>query len=287
MQRSKTQRLPSIQVNAAMKTILFPTDFSERASNALNQALVFIQNFDAKIIIYHAYHRPAYYSGGKEQLDQKLDEVKSSIDLKFKQLLKNNEALKETKYEFRKALGVSVESIVELSKKEIDLIIMATKGTDGLGELWGTKTAKIIKSVEVPVLVIPDNTSLTGIKKMGLACDYSQYTEYETLDFLLEVTERLKLDVDTITLNRSEKVMTNKEKDYKKLVREKLETVPATFNFTFHNNVDEGIINYAKANDIGLIAMLPKSYSFMESLFHESLTEQMTFHSPIPLLVLK
>ena len=71
------------------------------------------------------------------------------------------------------------------------------------------------------------------------------------------------------------------------VVRKKLESIKTTFNFTFHDKIDKGIIEYSKSNGIGLIAIVPKSYGFIEQLFHESLTEKMVFKSPIPLLILK
>lgn len=270
-----------------MKKILFPTDFSERANAALHQALIFAEAFKSKMIIHHAYSRPVNDGNGSSHMAMSLNSLEQSIDRKFEKLLDQSEKLRKVDHVFHRGLGTSIESTIDISKKEeVDFIIMATKGARGFGELLGTKTAKIVKSVDVPVLVVPDNTTLEDIGKVGLICDYSKEANYHSLDFLLNVAEELELNIDTVTFNRSEKVMTEKEKAYRLLVHKKLESVPTTFHFSFNSNVDEGIIDYSKKNDIGLIAMMPKSYSFMERLFHESLTAKMTFSSPIPLLVL-
>jgi nucleotide-binding universal stress UspA family protein len=261
-----------------MKTILFPTDFSERANKALAEALSIISRFDAKLIIFHVYHRP----------ENNLLALEGKIDLQFKKLLEDNNWLSNVKHEFHKELGISTEIIPKYANDiKADLIIMATKGANGFDELWGTKTAAIVKKVKVPILVIPDHTSLKDIGKCGLVCDYSKETNYHALDFLITFLEDQRLDTEIITLNRREKIMTHEEKGNRMLVRKKLESVPAAFNFTFHNNVDKGIIDYCQSNGIGLIAILPKSYSFIRQLFHESLTEKMIFRSPIPLLILK
>jgi len=268
-----------------MRTILFPTDFSERADKALVEAVGFANKFGAKLIIYHAYHRPYDY-GGNTHISMRLTILEKKIDAQFKNLLDANSGLKKVDHEFHKELGFSSESIINASKtKNIDLIIMATKGANGFGELWGSKTEQIVKNVEVPVLVIPDNTSL-NMTKVGLLCDYSAEVDYHTLDFLLEVVKKLKLNTDVITMNKDEKIMTPDEKAYRQLVRKKLESLPVTFNVTFNSQIEQGIITYSITNDIGLIAILPKHYKFIKHLFHESLTQKMTFHSPIPLLVL-
>lgn len=270
-----------------MRTILFPTDFSERADMALTQAVDFAEKFSAKIIIYHVYHHPVNNGGGNPYETMSFNNLKNQIDARFKSLFHVNTKLKKVAHEFVKELGISVENIIAYTKKEpIDLIIMSTKGAKVFGELWGTKTAEIVKNVLVPVLVIPENTNLST-RKVGLLCDYSSETDYHTLDLFIEISEGLKLDTHVITLNRDEKLMTPQEKAYRQLVRKKLESLPVTFNVSFHRYIEQGIILHCLANDIGLIAILPKHYKFIEQLFHESLTQKMTFHSPIPLLILK
>ncbi len=267
------------------KTLLFPTDFSPRASKALDQAIDFAQQFDYKLLIYHVYHRPIVTEGTSTTL---LRQVEGKAEKNFQNLEKKHPNLKNVSYKCRKELGISIDSIVSTAKKEeAELIIMATKGAKGFGELWGTKTAKIIKSVSIPVLVIPDNSSISGIEKVGLACDYSMKTDYDQLSFLIKIAKKLKLDVDVITLNRDEKTMTPGELKNRELMKSQFKKKGTSFSFTFNNNIEEGIIKYCTQNDIGLIAILPKSYSYIRSIFHESLTEKMLFHSPLPLLVLK
>lgn len=266
------------------KQFLVPVDFSERADNAVQQAIQLASKMNGEIIFFHAYHRPV--SG--EGFSHSLSETEKMIDDNFKNLLKRHAALKNIPHEFRKELGVSVDKIVELTEKEsIDLLVMATKGAKGVDELWGTKTAKIVKMVEVPVLVIPDNTTLDHLKKLSLACDYSIPTHDKHISFLLDMADQFGLLIDVVTLNRDEKTMTKKEVENRQSLVKQLEKVEASFSHTEHSNIEQGIIAYGKANQIDMIAIMPKSYSYIERLFRESITDKMTFHSPIPLLILK
>lgn len=265
------------------QTILVPTDFSQRANNALDQAVHLAQAMNAKLLIYHVYHRPL----AEETRTSTLSELERSIEDDFKKLEKTQSGLQQVPHEFKKALGVSVDNIVEMVQSaSVDMLVMATKGAKGLDELWGTKTAKIIKMVEVPVFVIPDKTSLSQFKKISLACDYSEPTNREEVAFLADMAEALTLTVDVVTLNRDEKTMTKEELAHRDQLIEQLGKVKASFSFTQHANIEHGIIAYSEANDVDAIAVLSKSYSFIERLFHESLTDKMVFHSPIPLLVL-
>ncbi|MDX1628754.1 MAG: hypothetical protein R3345_08640, partial [Fulvivirga sp.] len=90
-----------------------------------------------------------------------------------------------------------------------------------------------------------------------------------------------------VTLNRHEKTMTKKELANREQVLQLMEPITAKVSFEQHNEVDAGLIEFCRENEIGLIGILPKSYNFIERVFHDSLTKQMAFHSPIPLLVLK
>ena len=265
------------------KTILVPTDFSERAHNAVAQAAFLSGKIEAKLIIYHVYHRPA----AEESHVFNLADLEKKIDKQFKNLLESLPQLKKITYEFKKELGVSVDKIAGMANSEdVDMLIMATKGAKGFNEIWGTKTAKIVKMTETPVIVIPDNTGLQHLKKVALACDYSLKTEAASISFLTDLAIALGFSVDVVTLNREEKTMTKSEHANRDELIKQLGNVQASFTFTQHPHIDKGIMEYSKANNIDAVVVLSKNYSFIESLFHESLTDKMLFNSHIPLMVL-
>ena len=265
------------------KTILIPTDFSERANNALDQAVHLAGKMNANLIIYHVYHRPLT----EKNYELTLAELEKKIDKNFKKLVNLQPALKKIPHEFKKELGVSVDNIVNMANsKSIDFIIMATKGAKGFDELWGTKTAKIIKMIETPVIVIPDHTNLKQLQKVCLACDYSVPTDTESIAILAKLAKVLGATVDVVTLNHDEKTMTKKELDNRNKLMEQLESIKTSFTFTQHAQVEKGLMEYSKANNIDAIVVLSKSYYFIERLFRESLTDKLVFNSHIPLIVL-
>ena len=265
------------------QTILVPTDFSERAKNAIDQAIHVASRIDARIIIYHVYHRPTMERAQKVSLEN----LKKKIDRNFDKLSGSFPDLKKIPCEFRKELGLTVEKITDLVNKDgIDMLIMATKGASGFNEVWGTKTAKIIKQIKTPVFVIPDNTSLKDMNKIALACDYSLKTDENAIGLLTDLAEKLDFEIDVVTLNREEKTMTKKEHENRDHLVRQMGNDHSNFKFTQHAEVDKGIMAYAKANNIDAVVLFPKNYSFIEQMFHESLTEKMVFNSPIPLIVI-
>lgn len=269
------------------KVILFPIDFSDRALKALRESILLAKKLDSRLVLYHVYHRPILDGSSATEFESLLRKTKQRIEQKFEQLLKDIPELASIPHEFKTELGILVDSVVSYTEKEkVELIVLATKGARGLGMIWGTKSANIIKRVEVPVLVIPENSTLHQINKIALACDYSMNADYESLGFLGSLAEKLKLDIDVVTLNRDEASLSKAEQRNKEGVLHLLDTVPSTFSFTSGINVQEGLFAYCTHHKIGLIAVLPKNYNFLETLFHDSLIEKMAFHSSIPFLVL-
>ncbi|MBT28309.1 MAG: universal stress protein UspA, partial [Thalassobius sp.] len=66
-----------------------------------------------------------------------------------------------------------------------------------------------------------------------------------------------------------------------------LEEVSHSFDYIYHKNVEDGLVNYCKNNKIGLLTVITKSKSFFTKLFDESLTTQMVYHIDVPLLIIK
>ena len=268
----------------AINTILFPTDFSQRSKRALRQAISFVEGSEMALIIYHVYHRP----GLDDEKSYSLEDKEKSVDNAFNNLKRACPELAEVNHSFRKELGISTDNIIDMvGKANADLIIMATKGAKGFGELWGSKTSLIVKNVDIPVLVIPDDTRLDNIDRIGLAYDYRLEIDTAILETLVATAERLKANVDVIGINLDERSLDEDKAKARDLLEKQLEKIPHAFSYTHHADVEEGIMQYCHHHNINMISIIPKSYGFLEELFHKSLTQKMVFHSDIPLLVFK
>lgn len=271
------------------KKLFFPTDFTEQSIDALGQTIQFVQGLEYDIYLFHAFSRP-FSKGSNTDYQNKVDleRLEENIDNKIQDLIEKVPLLKKTNYQVVKKIGPSIETIIDtIVEVSPDLVVMGTKGASGSGEIWGTKTAKIIKSVNIPVIVIPPNTKLSSINKIGLACDYSENTTFAKLDFLIKLVDKQGMELHIITLNRQEKTMTRLEKANRDHVLELLKDNTVKTSFINHPNERKGLVDYCEEHGIGMISVLPKSYNFIERIFHDSLTMRMAFQCPIPMLVLK
>ena len=125
-----------------MKRILVPIDFSEEASNSIHFALKIAYKTGAKVFLFHANHIPVVASDSPFSVYEATAESGEKVALEQLDSLKEKwekhlNLDKKIEIEIIVELGFAVEEILELvDKKNIDLIIMATKGASGIAKAF-------------------------------------------------------------------------------------------------------------------------------------------------------
>ena len=142
-----------------IKSILWPTDFSERSEKALPYIISLIEKYHTEIHVMYVVEDLAYYHtwlGGsapsqveaithkwKETAEEKLgplcDQFPSECPLTIKHV----------------SMGDPAQEILKtIDKEEIDIVVMATRGATGQFT-YGSVTEKVVKNSSVPVLSVP------------------------------------------------------------------------------------------------------------------------------------
>jgi len=141
-----------------IKSILFPTDFSEGSSQALQYATDMAKKYGAKLYILHVIYDIAKASGWYVP-HRSVDEMYKELqDGAMKELEKFGVAeLSGIKDIARSVLtGVPHEEIMNFAKKnKIDLIIMGTHGRSGIDRiLFGSTAAQVVRYAPCPVFTV-------------------------------------------------------------------------------------------------------------------------------------
>jgi len=140
-----------------IKSILYPTDFSEGSSQALQYATELVKRFNAKLFLVHVVHEMRY-SGGFYVPHTSLDVLYNEVmEAAQKELDKYGiEELRELKdvVERRIIKGVPHEEIVTFAKEnKIDLIIIGAHGKKGMETIFfGNTTAHVVRFAPCSVL---------------------------------------------------------------------------------------------------------------------------------------
>jgi nucleotide-binding universal stress UspA family protein len=273
-----------------MKRILVPTDFSKHAEYALRVAAQIAKKNNSEIYLLHMLELPHQGSDAVSTgsaipqimffKDMAINKLETLMESDFLEGITISEII-----QFEKAF----DGIMEISKKNnVDLIVMGSHGASGYEEMFiGSNAEKVVRSSEVPVLVIKNETEEFKADKLVFASDFS--------DEIIKPFAKL-VEFATIFNSHLDLVMINTPNSFKSTaVAEKIMTdfLEGT-NFTNYSthiyndvNVEKGILNYASSVDADLIGMCTHGRTGFSHFFNGSISEDLVNHTVRPVITFK
>jgi nucleotide-binding universal stress UspA family protein len=270
-------------------TILAPVDFSSVSINAATYAANLAKEINANLTLFHTVQLPVMYGevpmpvGNYEHV---LDESHQQMQVFVQKLNKDFGDSIYIHYEVK--AGSPVYEIAEWSEKEKPLTVVL--GTRGLGSferfLLGSVTLSLIKESPVPVLVVPEHCSFEKISKIGFATDLNQVVN-QTPDHLIKKFAGL-LDAEIHIVHNDPNYHEYEPAFMEEglLLDQMFAKEKHSFHFTHNELTEEGIIDFAKANHIDWLMVLPKRHGFFDELFGHQHTREFVLHAEMPVLVL-
>lgn len=272
-----------------MKTILFPTDFSPGADNALKYAIGLSDKLKAKLILFNSFHIPAYAG---TSIDEDVEEQLMNVANDQLQNLKNEivSLNKNLKVECAVDYGFAVDNIIStVEEKNADLVIMGTKGAGGLKEVFiGSNAALVLEKAPCPVLVIPEKANFKNFDKIAFATNYRD----SDFDPIASLTEIAALFNSKIMIVHVSQVATTQDYEsdllqwYKEELKKKvnIEYENISFHELVGGNVDYELEDFIEKNKVDLLALSMRKRNVFSKLFDRSLTKKMAYYSHTPLL---
>lgn len=272
-----------------MKTILVPTDFSENALNAVKYAFAFAQKTASTICLFHAFDSPTGELNipftnthvGKKEARESAEQQMNKLKNSFSKLFPDIEA------ECVVEAGVATDTIIHYIKKHhITLVILGTTG-EGVIErtLFGSTTSGIINDAPCHVMAIPAKAKFKGIYKVAVATD----VEKNSLEAFTEsVLFAQELNAEIAFVYIEDLNIFDVTSVLKKLVDEIKKDIgyeKVSFHIATNSSVIDGLESFVKKEKPNLLSMITHSRKFPETIWKKSVTNSMTHHTSIPLLV--
>lgn len=270
-----------------MKTILIPTDFSEISEAAVDFGLQLAQQHGYDVILHHSVDFVHTYDSmymDAPNAHSFTQEVVQDSENRLENLLIKS---RRDGITITKSLTVG-NMIADMRKvidsKEVDLVIMGTKGASGLKEFFvGSNTEKMVRSLDCPVISIPSKIDLKKIRKIMVPVDLAELRP----GFLRQISffQQLFSAAVEFVWVRTPHTIENAE-----LINEEFNILLSEYeisssSFTIVRDIfpDEGILRYAQDSDVDMLAMATHARRGLAHLFSGSLTEDVMNHSNIPL----
>ncbi|WP_340073705.1 universal stress protein [Leptobacterium sp. I13] len=279
-----------------MKKILIPTDFSENAWNALQYALDLYKDETCNFFILNAYSPPIVSPTNPitsaSTTKVLLDVAKKSAEEGLAAVMARiNESYSSSKHQFETIASYDflVSAVKETVKeKEIDMVVMGTKGASGLKEvIMGSNTAGVIGHIECPLLAIPEEAVFKPLKELAFATDYAYYHERFELAELLELAQKYNASICVLHALEHKDGLSKEQELVRQHLDELMEPIQHSFHTLTRVSLETATRTFTQSRDIDMLCMVTKHHSFLTRLFGKPRVEEISFHTKIPLLVLK
>lgn len=274
-----------------MKRILFPTDFSEAAKTAFIYALKFADALNAEITVLHVYDLPIVDIPPMPETTQEVfDIVEMNQFESFREELPElhqiaeNHKLGHIKLKNVLHYGDLVYNINKVcEEEEVEMIVMGTKGATGLKETFlGSTTGSVISNAKIPVLAIPDCAEFHNIKTIAFTTQYKD-RDNDALLNTIKIAKLFDARVHCLYIKNEDDPEDIDERinEWKMYYRDE--------NIDFFNiegnHIEQTILDFIENQKTDMLVMRTHKRGFFESLFHNSLTKKMAYHTKIPLLI--
>jgi len=287
-----------------MKTIVFPTDYSEAAGEAGRAAIKIAEKFQSKLIFFHSIVNFIQPDTPPEIIIEMTNSIKGKEKEK---LIKYADSLiaesgaviaKENIHYILEDSFLLTDSLVLACKEmKADLVVMGTTGASGLKRVFlGSNTANFISKATCTVLAIPEEFSgknsngITSLNKAAIGIDLTRAREEvkKAVDFFRYITDRI--DLVHVYPNYPEKVSV-KSLQYDTLLKDlKEETGFENLNLFLEkteepNQTAEGLQQFIGAYKPDVLAVFSVKRSFFDTLFDPSRSVDLVSETKIPIVV--
>ena len=259
--------------------ILLPTDFSFNSKKAIEYALNCFPK--AHFNVLHIIN--PHQAGGTIVVDisQELKKVNQpKMDDFITDLEKKHPKININGYV---EIGMFTQTIIEESKyKNIDLIVLGTKGSSGIKEiLIGSNAADAVKNVKMPILIVPENSQIACPSHILLSSDFTSESQEIESTLIDVIREYFNAELDLLH------VFSSKDKSPNVNYSELMEKKEVDIHVISAEDIEEAILTYAHEQHYDLITLIPKDRGIIRNLFHHSVTKKLSMHSDIPLFIWK
>jgi len=267
--------------------ILVPLDFSECSKNALKSAISLARKGNSEIILMHAYHVPVPHveAGASAMVQPLMEGYEQNVESDFQSLKEEIPALGEFKTVEIIVHGFATDAIYStIESHQIDIVVMGTKGASGILEkLLGSITAQVIREAPCPVLAIPEQATMDSVQKIAMALDLKPVSSENAYKPLVGLARLFGAELHLLNIvGKDEEV----SQEMPALEHFDYPDIKPCYDCVSNKDVEKGILNYVENHQVDIVGILPRHHGIIENLFTTSTTDQLAFHSKVPILAI-
>lgn len=274
-----------------MKKILVPYDFSESSQYALDYATQLASKFSSSLTLLHVAQIPVIgaefgFISSSYPLNEKenkvgLTELATKIREDFSSIYEVN-----THYE----IGNPTDTITEYcNQKGFDLIVMGISGHGNqfMKITFGSTAISVSKQVMTPMLIVPPKCKFNEVHNIAYASDYDKEVERSlAIDRVKQFKNLFQANLQILHVLPEGHELNKTESTIDKFIEQKLYTDKHVTYSISDNNISDALLEFVKEHHSDMIVVEPKEHSIFHQLLLPSITNQVAFFSPVPVLII-
>lgn len=271
-----------------MKTIVAPTDFSEISLNAVNYAADMACITGCRLTLLHVYPMPivisdvpfpVYGNDNTEKYDnERLEKLSSDLLLRTKERIQI----------YTEAMQGDVVVCINEYCKQVNpyAVVMGEETATGIEQFLNAAAATgAVKQLRWPVIVVPGGAKFSAIRKIGLACDYKDVPETIPFKEIKNMVNEFHAELHVIYVREpSESSLSPDTVEESGWLQEMLYEIKPKYHFISNNNIEEGIEEFTKSNNLDLLIVVPKKHNLLHKMFKKSHSKQLVLHAHVPVM---
>ena len=273
--------------------ILIPTDFSKNALNATFYALDLYEKQHCDFYFLHVFNLDSFGATTlvlPEPGGSAYDSTKVASEASFAKLLKLLALHKNSKHTYHTAaalnyLSVALKEII--AKKDINLVVMGTKGATGAkGVIFGSNTVKTMEKItECPVLAVPENVRFSPLKEIVFPTDFKKSYNRKEMAYLIAMAHMHHAMISILHIKKTAELSLSQEEN-KQLLANIFKTVECSFHTLENIGLAQGISIFVASRNSDMIAFINRKHFFFNSVFSKPLIKEIAYEATTPILAL-
>ncbi|GGX22683.1 universal stress protein [Aquimarina muelleri] len=276
-----------------MKQVLVPVDFSTNASNALDYARILFANKNCIFFLLHAHIGNSNTSTKLKDNDSNaaLDPTKQSkedLNTLLNQTLENNNNIKHG-FEIITKTDSLINAInTVIISKNIDLIVMGTKGAKGAKEIFlGSNAVRVINGVHnCPIILVPQSYKVKAPSLIAFSTNFKRAFNKKELKSLISITLSCNAKINIARI-MEEEYLTDTQTENKETLKKLFNDLDYIFcKIDVETSETNALRDFVKQTESDLISLVHHKHNFFQKITEEDVVDKISFNSPVPLLIL-
>lgn len=261
-----------------MKNILVPIGTSNTAVNCLQYAIDLAHETDANVYAVSVFPEMSNVAGMtrvntilKTDSENRLKEVLDQVDKKDVSVIAHP------------IKGGVIEGITRFNKHvPVDLMVVSPKSNSIAEELYlGNTTGKLLKETNIPMLIVPKNTTFKKPKVVLMAFKNGNFKKEKTLNPVREFIKFFDVKVNVLHVSTPETTAEMQiETENIKGLQHSYQQVDSATTF-------QAVIEYFHQNEPDMVCVVRRKRGFFQKLMEKNTILKREFHTSKPLLVLQ